>query len=218
MTKKYRAVIFDLDGTLLNTLDDLADSVNYALEQEKFPPRTTEEIRSFVGNGIRRLIELSTPRNATPQEVERVFEFFRNHYTENCCVKTKPYAGIPEILRFLREKQMKIAVVSNKNDAAAKRLISHFFDGLVDFTTGHREGGNRKPSPDGVNEALRFLGVPREEAVCIGDSEIDSQTAKNAGTDCILVDWGFRSHDSLIALNAEAVISAPTELEGLLYP
>lgn len=210
-----KAVIFDLDGTLLNTLEDLRDSVNAALRGEKLPERGLEEVRRFVGNGIRRLIERAVPEGTSEQQAERVFQAFRSHYMEHCRDKTRPYAGIPELLAQLRRRGVAMAIVSNKADMAVKELAVEFFP-EIQVAIGEREGIARKPAPDSVQEALRLLGVPREDALYVGDSDVDIATAANAGLPCAAVAWGFREEEFLRSLNPAYVISRPEELLEIL--
>lgn len=206
---KYQLAIFDLDGTLLNTLEDLADSVNYVMRCFGYPERTLAEVRNFVGNGIRKLLERSAPENTTAEEIDRLFEQFTAYYKEHCADKTRPYEGIPELLQTLREKGVKIAVVSNKADFAVKALCEQYFPGLLDEAVGERAGIARKPAPDTVNEVLKNLQIDKSQAVYIGDSEVDVLTAQNAELDCIAVNWGFRDTQILKEAGAEIIVSTP---------
>lgn len=208
----YQAVIFDLDGTLLDTLDDLADSVNYVLKKREFPERTKDEVRSFVGNGIHKLIERSVPENTADDIVEEVFEEFVPYYRTHCMEKTKPYDGIVELLHSLKLSGIRIAVVSNKADDAVHTLCNVCFANLFDEIVGERSGIARKPAPDSVNEVLRRLVLEPSQAVYIGDSDVDVETAKNAGMKCIAVDWGFRDRECLEAAGATEIVSGTTEL------
>ncbi|MBQ2973044.1 MAG: HAD family hydrolase [Clostridia bacterium] len=209
---KYDAVIFDLDGTLTDTLEDLKNSVNYALSQFGFPERNTEEIRSFVGNGVKRLIYLSVPEN-TPDEIsESCLSVFREHYNNHSCEKTKPYDGIADLLKLLKDNGIKTAVVTNKMHSAAEDIVKYFFDGLIDVTVGQIDGVAQKPQPDGVYRVLDLLGVSREKAVYVGDSEVDCITAKNAGIPCIGVMWGFRDRDVLIKNGADYIVDRPLDI------
>lgn len=212
MKHKYTLAIFDLDGTILNTLDDLAASVNAALAACALPPRTTDEVRSFVGNGIRRLIDRSVPKGTEKDLTDDVFARFKEHYALHCADRTAPYDGIIAVLEALRARGIKTAVVSNKADFAVKELCSRYFDGLLDEAIGEREGIKIKPAPDSVNEVLSRLGVSHENAVYIGDSDVDIQTAKNACMDCISVCWGFRSKDFLHENGAEVIAERPEQL------
>ena len=208
----FSAVIFDLDGTLLNTLEDLADSVNFALGQFGFPPRTYGEVRDFVGNGVSNLVRRSLPGGQKTPEFEDVLALFRRHYSENCRSKTRPYGGILELLRALSGAGIKMAVVSNKYDAAVKELVRLYFGDLIPVAIGESEKARRKPAPDTVLSALAQLGAAAEGAVYVGDSEVDLQTAKNAGLPCITVTWGFRDKASLAAAGAETMVDSVTEL------
>ena len=209
---KYQLAIFDLDGTLLNTLEDLADSVNYIMKQFGHPERTLAEVRCFVGNGIRKLIERSAPEATPAEEIDRMFEQFKIYYGAHCADKTKPYDGIMELLAELQKQGVKLAVVSNKADYAVKALCEQYFPGVFDEAVGERVGVARKPAPDTVNEVLKNQQMDKSQAVYIGDSEVDVQTAKNAGMDCIAVDWGFRDTSVLKEAGAEIIVSTPAEL------
>lgn len=209
---KYEAVIFDLDGTLTDTLADLHSSVNYALLKFGFPERTTEEIRSFVGNGVRRLIYLSVPQNTPDETSEECLSVFKEHYKINSLVETKPYDGIIEMLSELKKQKIKTAVVTNKMRSAAVDIVEFFFGGLIDNTVGQVDGISQKPQPDGIFKALDLLGVSKENAVYVGDSEVDCITAKNAGIPCIGVTWGFRDRDVLQENGADEIIDSPHEI------
>ena len=210
--KTYTTVIFDLDGTLLETLEDLTDSVNYALDFYHFPLRTIDEVRQFVGNGIRRLMELSVPDGFENPKFEETFELFKKHYNSNCQNKTKPYEGIYDMLTSLLEKKYKIAIVSNKIHSAVTALNQYYFKDFVTVAIGEREGISKKPSPDTVNEALRLLNSTKEKAVYVGDSDVDIATAKNAKMPCISVTWGFRDKDFLTTHGAKILIDSPIDL------
>lgn len=213
---KYKLVIFDLDGTILDTLEDLRNSVNFALKNNILPERTTEEIRRFVGNGIRLLIERAVPENTDSAVTEKVFSDFRDHYAVHNMDNTKPYDGIYTLLENIRIENVKTAVVSNKADFAVQKLIKLLFDGSFDFVLGERADINKKPAPDMVNEAIKQCGVTSEESVYVGDSEVDIETAKNSGIDCIIVDWGFREREFLIKNGAEKTVSSTEELFSAL--
>lgn len=209
---KYRLMIFDLDGTLLNTLEDLTDSVNYVLWKHGFPERTLEEVRGFVGDGIHKLLERSVPEGTAPFMVEECFKDFIPYYKAHCADKTRPYDGIPELLDRLRENGVKTAVVSNKADYAAKELCARYFPGMFDEVVGERVGIHRKPSPDSVNEVIRLLGATKEETVYVGDSDVDVQTAENAGIDGIFVAWGFKGEAFLKGAGAKVIVTRPEEI------
>lgn len=213
---KYKFAVFDLDGTILDTLDDLTDALNYALRTNGFPERSKEEVRQFVGNGIRRLIELGVPDRTSETDIDRVHSCFTDFYRCHCEDKTKAYDGIIDLLGRLKGKGIHLAVVSNKADYAVKKLCEKYFPGIFDTALGEREGIRRKPAPDSVNELLRTFGYRREESVYIGDSDVDIMTAENAGVDCISVDWGFRGRDFLRKSGAAAIASNPSQLYSLI--
>ena len=202
MQKKYNTVIFDLDGTLLDTLDDLTDSVNAVLANHRIQQYSREQIRSFVGNGIRRLMERAVPNGEQNPEFEQIYEEFREYYRVHCMDKTKPYPGIVDLLKQLSEEGCHLAIVSNKADFAVKKLRDHYFKGLVEVAIGERESVRRKPFPDTVYQALQELDADRSEAVYVGDSEVDLQTAENAQMDAVIVTWGFRDREVLISQGA----------------
>ena len=209
---KYMIAIFDLDGTILNTLEDLADSTNYALKTCGYPERTMDEVRQVVGNGIRKLMERAVPEGTPVEEIDRVHETFTTHYKVHCADKTRPYDGIMELLQNLKKDGCKLAVVSNKADYGVQELCKQYFDGVFDFAVGEREGIRKKPAPDSVNEVLKTLGCSRDRAVYIGDSDVDIQTAANAQMDHIIVEWGFRDVPFLIAKGAKVLVEKPEEI------
>lgn len=204
--------IFDLDGTILDTLDDLHDSVNYALSCADFPQRSLDDVRSFVGNGILKLVQRAVPEGTNDVDVDKVYAAFKDYYRQHCADKTKPYNGIVSALRKLKAEGYKLAVVSNKADFGVQILCKKYFDGLFEFAVGAKEGIRKKPYPDAVVEVLERMCVEKSEAVYIGDSDVDIETAKNAGLRCISVDWGFRSREFLLEHGAETIISCPDEL------
>ena len=214
---RYKAVIFDMDGTILDTLDDLAGSVNHSLQKYGYPIRSREEIRSFLGNGMVRLIHLSVPDGISKEAEEAVLNEHKSYYPLHSCDLTRPYDGIVDLLRKLKNHGFKTAVVSNKSDSNVKSLVSGFFDGLFDVSIGSTEGIARKPAPDMVNIALERLGVSKEDAIYIGDSEVDLNTAKNSFLDMITVTWGFRDKDHLIKNGATVFADTPREILDLLY-
>ena len=209
---KYKLAIFDMDGTILNTLEDLADSMNYSLEEHGYPKRTQAEVRSFVGNGIQKLVERAVPSEISKEEVKKVFDTFNNYYKSHCAIKTRPYDGINEVIQKMRDNGILTAVVSNKADYAVKSLCHDYFNGLFDFSVGDRQGYRRKPYPDSVNAVLEQFKIDKSEAVYIGDSEVDLQTAKNADMDVIMVSWGFRDEAFIKKQGAELVIHKPSEI------
>ena len=200
-------ILFDLDGTLLNTLEDLLDATNYALAQCGYPARTLSELRRFVGNGAENQIRMSLPAGASPEEVQRVLKIYKPYYTEHCQVKTRPYDGILESLAILKEKYP-IAVVSNKPDAAVKALCGQMFPGI--FALGEAPDCPRKPAPDMVHKACRAIGV--DTCVYVGDSEVDVRTAKNAGVPCLSVLWGFRDREDIEAAGGQYFCESPAQL------
>lgn len=214
--KKYDTVIFDLDGTLLNTLEDLADAVNYVMEKNGFPKRTLEEVRHFVGNGIRRLMEQAVPKHVTEEAFEQVFEEFRSYYTEHCQIKTRAYDGIMRLLNELYKKQYAMAIVSNKNHAAVCELNDIYFQKYINVAIGQKDGIRKKPAPDTVLQALKELKKTTENAIYVGDSEVDFATAENSGMDCVLVTWGFRTKEELAEFYPKAFINYPEELLAVL--
>ncbi len=211
-------VIFDLDGTLLNTLEDLTDSVNHAMEEFGFPLHTIEEIRSFVGNGAPTLIERSIPQGKENPSYDAVLAAFKEHYAAHCEDKTNPYEGIMELLAQLKEKGYRMAVVSNKFDGAVKRLCGKYFGDYIEAAIGESADVKRKPAPDTVYQALCELSCDASRAVYVGDSEVDIQTAKNASLPCISVTWGFRTEERLKDAGADGklMIRNPQELVPLL--
>lgn len=213
---KYRLAIFDLDGTLLNTLDDLADAANHVLSEAGFPTRTTDEIRRFVGNGYQKLIERAVPAGTGEDKINEVLSAFKSYYVTHCALKTAPYPGVREMLKTLTKKGIKVAIVSNKGDAAVKELNELYFKGLVPFAQGECEGVRRKPAPDTVNRVLEKFGTDRSDAVYIGDSDVDVETGKNAGMDCISVLWGFRDEEFLRAHGAKLFAKDTRELTDLI--
>ena len=208
----YQLLIFDLDGTILDTLEDLYLSVNYALKKQDFPERSLEEVRNFVGNGIRKLIERAVPEGTEEQKIQQVHQEFTEYYALHCKDNTRPYAGITEVLKTCREKGIKTAVVSNKADYAVQILCKDYFPELFDIAVGEKQGVKRKPAPDSVQAVLNALQIPKEQALYIGDSDVDIQTAENAGMHCISVTWGFRNREFLIQHHAEKLVSSPEEL------
>ncbi|MGN0350887.1 MAG: HAD family hydrolase [Roseburia sp.] len=200
-------VIFDLDGTLLNTLEDLADAVNAALEKHGKPARSIEEIRCFVGNGVRLLIERAVPEGTAVSETDEIFADFKAHYALHCNDKTRPYDGVLEVMQQLKEAGYHLAIVSNKLDSAVKELSEIYFKGLVDVAIGERPGVARKPAADMVESALQELGAEKEHAVYVGDSDVDYATAVNSGLPCISVLWGFRDQEFLEEKGADCFVS-----------
>ena len=214
----YQAVIFDLDGTLLDTLEDLKDGVNHALKLQNYPERSLDEVRNFVGNGIQKLIERAVPAGTEKEKQQIVFQEFRSYYTSHCRIKTRPYIGIMELLQVLKQNHIAMAIVSNKNDAAVKELSKYYFADYIDVAIGEREGIRKKPAPDSVFEAMRLLKSEKNHTVYVGDSDVDRETAANSGLDCVSVTWGFREEKLLQALKPEYLIREPNMKYSCLVP
>ena len=212
----YQAAIFDMDGTLLNTLDDLAASTNAALSAHGMPRRETDEVRQFVGNGIPNLIRRAVPAGTDEATQRAVFKTFCEHYALHDADRTAPYPGILELLEQLAAEGVRCAVVSNKGDFAVQALCEHYFPGAFAFAVGEREGVRRKPAPDTVDAALEALGIAAKDAIYIGDSEVDVATAEAAGLDCVIVTWGFRSVDTLLEAGARMLVDTCEELHEVI--
>ena len=215
--KAYEAVVFDLDGTLLNTLDDLCDSVNYALAKKQYPLRTIDEVRCFVGNGVEKLVLRAVPEGTSNEDAMETLAIFKEHYKDNSQNKTKPYDGIMELLKELKDKEFKMAIVSNKFNDAVKDLNKEFFSEYIEFAYGECETIRKKPNPDAVFKALKDLKVEKHQAVYVGDSDVDIQTAENSGLDCISVSWGFRTRQELEMSGAVSIIDEPMDLMDIIY-
>ncbi len=213
---EMQTVIFDLDGTLLDSLQGLADSVNYVCETEGFPQRSLEEIRNFVGNGITLLLRRALPANLGEADFSRCSQQFRQHYSAHMCESTKPYPEIPALLDALHARGVRTGVVSNKVDSATRQLVQTLLGSRVDIAIGERVGVPRKPAPDSVWAAMQVLGARRETTLYVGDSDVDMQTAKAAGLVSVGVTWGFRSEALLRQSGAQHIIHAPMELLTLL--
>jgi HAD hydrolase, family IA, variant 3 len=210
--RDFKTYIFDLDGTLLSTLNDLASSTNYALRWAGMPERTIEEVRMFVGNGVKLLMERAIPEGVNNPKFEKTYAKFREHYMEHNLDTTRPYDGVPELLHELKRRGKHLAIVSNKFYAATQDLAKHFFPDTIEVAIGERENIRKKPAPDTVLEALRQLNVSKEDAVYIGDSDVDIMTAKNCGLPCISVLWGFRDKDFLIEHGGSLFVEKPIEI------
>ncbi len=215
--RAYEAIIFDLDGTLLNTLEDLQDSVNYAMGKKGYPKRSLEEVRCFVGNGVEKLIMRAVPEGTSKEDTLQALEIFKRHYSVNSKNKTKPYDRIKELLAALKQQGFKMAIVSNKFDAAVKELNREFFAEYIECAYGECESIRKKPNPDAVYKALEDLKVTKEQAVYVGDSDVDILTAKNSGLDCISVTWGFRNRQELEMKGAVSIIDEPMDLMDIVY-
>lgn len=207
-----KAIIFDLDGTLLDTLQDLANAVNAALAMNEMPERTLDEVRRFVGNGVRNLMLQAVPGGDSNPSFEKTFSDFKTYYGLHCKENTAPYAGVPEMLQELKTRGVKAAIVSNKIDFAVKELDREYFAGMTGAAIGEMEGVARKPAPDTVNKAMAELGVTAEECIYVGDSDVDIMTAKNAGMPCISVTWGFRDRAFLEAHGADLYADTPEQV------
>lgn len=208
----YHAVIFDMDGTILNTLDDLTDSLNYVLEKMGYSVHSTQEIAGFLGNGVNVLVRSALPAGVGEEKTEEFLNAFKARYKDHLRDKTRPYDGVMEVLYTLRERGVKTAVVSNKFDAAVKLLSGEYFDGLLMSAVGESDTVRKKPAPDGVLMAMKELGVTPDETLYVGDSEVDVETAKNTGIACVGVTWGFRKKEVLIQAGAEYIIDQPKAL------
>lgn len=219
---KYNTVIWDLDGTLLDTLQDLCNATNYALRKWQLPERSIDEVRNFVGNGVRKLILRAVPQNTDEELTEKVFSTFRTYYVEHCRDTTCLYPGISQVLRELHDKGIRQAVVSNKLQAGVTELAEEWFADTIDVAIGEREGTNRKPARDMVDIALKELteknGIDANDvrAVYIGDSDVDILTARNSSLPCISVLWGFRNKEFLTAHGAETMVSDPKDILPLV--
>lgn len=213
---RYKLAVFDLDGTVLNTIGGLTHAVNAALAMNGLPARSREEVQAMVGNGTRKLIERALGEDADPELISKVYSDYQKYYAENCSYDTYPYDGIKQMLIKLNEAGIKCAVVTNKPDLPARKLIEEHFGSLIVVTHGNVPEVPVKPDPTFVHMTMEELGVSSEETVYIGDSDVDIKTAAAAGTDCISVDWGFRTHEFLVENGAETIVSRPSELADYL--
>ncbi|MDO5804714.1 MAG: HAD-IIIA family hydrolase [Eubacteriales bacterium] len=210
------AVIFDLDGTLLNTLGDLRAATNHALEVRGLPPHSMEEIRQFIGNGIRLLICRAMPEGTPEAEIDAALDDFKAYYAAHIHDRTVPYDGIPQLLTALRKRGIKVAVLSNKIDSASQQLIEYFFPGKTDVVFGEHVGVPRKPDPTSCRMVMQQLGVQPEQVLYVGDSGTDMQTAKNAGLYAVGVTWGFRSKEVLLEYGADILVHRPEQILQIL--
>lgn len=211
-----RLVIFDLDGTLLYTLEDLMNSVNYALGLYGYKTCSLDEISSFVGNGVEQLMRKAVPADITEKDFELCFSCFKDHYSKHCCELTRPYPGIIELLERLKSRGVKVGVVSNKYQSAAEDVCRHYFEGLYDIVVGESETCKRKPSPDGINMICEEFGVAKDETIFFGDTEVDVQTGDNAGVYCVSVLWGFRDKEFLSRNGAHLFVEDPLYIADML--
>ena len=211
-----KAIIFDLDGTLLDTLRDLTLSTNAALAAFSLPPRTEEEVRAFVGNGVEKLMERAVPAGRANPSFAPCLDYFRTHYKVHCLDHTAPYPGVPEVLERLQKASIRTAIVSNKFDAAVKELAAHYFGSLIDLAVGESAAVRKKPAPDAVLAVMRALSVSPAECVYVGDSDVDVETGRNAGVRTIGVLWGFRDEACLRRAGGTELAHAPHDLLPLL--
>ncbi len=209
---KYENYIFDLDGTLLNTIDDLAISCNEALKAYNMPTYTLDEVRGFVGNGVKKLLERTVPNGTDNPLFEETFAYFRQHYLAHGMDHTGPYGGIMDMLRQMKQDGKKVAVVSNKFCAATQELVAHYFGDLVDMAIGESKNVRKKPAPDMVLEVMHQLGATTDNTVYVGDSDVDIDTARNCTLPCISVLWGFRSKEFLLDHGAVTLASTPADI------
>ena len=212
----YKLAIFDLDGTLLDTLGDLASAVNFALRKFSFPERTVDEVRSFIGNGVVKLMERSTPDGIDGDTQQRCLDTFRKYYLQHMSDTTAPYANVTALLSDLRKKGVKIAVVSNKLHPAVEDLCESYFPGLIDKAVGVSVEEERKPSPINVIKTMELYEADADNCIYIGDSEVDVQTAHNAGIKCIGITWGFRDKDCLEANGCDFIADTADEVKDLI--
>ncbi|MBR2807754.1 MAG: HAD family hydrolase [Oscillospiraceae bacterium] len=213
---RYKAVLFDMDGTVLDTLDDLADSVNRSLREFGLPEVSRFQVGQSLGNGAKYLIRHCLPEGSDEALCEQVLSFYKPWYDAHCRIKTKPYDGILQLMEALRADGIHQAIISNKPDSAVQELAEAFFSGLMDVVIGESPAVKRKPSPDTVLAAASQMGLMASDCVYIGDTEVDLETARNAGMDCIPVSWGFRTEEQLRATGAEEIIRSPEDLKKKL--
>ena len=213
---KYQAVLFDMDGTVLDTLDDLCDSISHSLAEFSLPQVSREHVRQCLGNGAAFLVSHSIPAGSSPELEANVLAFYKPWYDAHCLIKTAPYEGILPMMQSLKEQGLRLAIISNKPDRAVQELSDAFFPGLLELSVGESPSVRRKPAPDTVLTAASQIGLSVDQCVYVGDSEVDLQTARNAGMDCISVTWGFRDEAQLIEAGASVLVRTPEELESLL--
>lgn len=213
---KYKAVIFDMDGTILNTLEDLKNATNYSLRQFGMPERSLEEVRMFVGNGIRKLVERAVPAGTSGEKIDQILDVFLEYYEIHSADNTSPYPGILELVEKLKKSGIKTAVSTNKADVPAQELGREYFNGIFDLIVGQQDGLKVKPAPDSVNKILSILDIQKKDAIYIGDSDVDVQTAKNSGLDFIGVSWGFRGREFLEKNGAKNIVDNANEILDLV--
>lgn len=213
---KYSACIFDLDGTVLDTLQDLANSVNFALKQKGYPLRSVDEVRSFVGNGIPMLIKRAVPFGTAENDIAETLSVFKEHYSIHLNDNTRPYPGVCEMLELLKQNGIKTAVVTNKAHDAACELTASFFGSLIDVTVGQKDGVPTKPDPETLREAMKATGADEKTSIFIGDSDVDVLTAHNGNLKCIGVTWGFRNRKNLLSAGADFLADTAQEIIEIL--
>ncbi len=213
---KYNTIIFDLDGTLLNTLDDIADSINIMLAGEGYPARSREDVREFIGNGAKNLVRKALPETASEEAVARCLAVYRKIYLDNMFQKTGPYEGIDHTLKELKSLGVKIGVVSNKPHDATREMCEFYFGGILDAVIGDNPERKKKPAPDNIFEILKLLGSDKAKTLYVGDSDVDMETAKNSGLDCAGVTWGYRSEETLTEHGADYIVENPSQLIRLI--
>ena len=213
---KYKNIIFDLDGTLLDTLLDLHASVNYSMDKLGFPRRTVDEVRRFVGNGVKVLIRRAAPDDITGEQYNAAYAAFQEHYRVHNRDNTAPYDGVCGLMKELKARGHKVAIVSNKLDFAVQALKDEFFSGLCDAAVGDSDATRTKPEPDMVYKALDEMGASADESVYIGDTDVDLATAENSGMPCISVTWGFRSRAELEGYGAKTIVDTADEILELV--
>lgn len=215
--ENIKAVVFDLDGTLLDTLADLANATNWALRWNGLPERTLDEVRQFVGNGVQQLMRRAVPEGTSEEVFAKTFSDFKDYYVVHCQEKTRLYDGVPEMLKALKSQGFRLAIVSNKLQAGVDELYDRYFSDTVEVAVGERPEVNRKPAPDMVMAALVALGVTVDEAVYVGDSDVDLLTARNSGLPCISVLWGFRDRPFLEAHGATCFAEKPSDVLSFIH-
>ena len=213
---RCKAVLFDMDGTVLDTLGDLTNAVNHTLRVFGMPERTRREAASFLGNGAAYLVSHSVPSGCSPELEAEVLAFYKPWYDAHCLIKTAPYEGILPMMHALKKQGLRLAIISNKPDRAVQELSAAFFPDLLELSVGESPSVRRKPAPDTVLTAAAQIGLSVDQCVYVGDSEVDLLTARNAGMDCISVTWGFRDEPQLIEAGAVTLVHTPKELEELL--
>ena len=208
----YKAVLFDMDGTVLDTVGDLTDAINVSLEKFGFPARSQEEVKSFLGKGPAHFVNCAVPEGTDEKTRQQVLAFYEPYYDSHCQIKTAPYPGVMELLKTLKARNVKLAVISNKQEPAVKALAEQHFAGLLELAVGTSASIRCKPDPSAVLAAMAELGVEKSETLYVGDMDVDLNTARNAGIDCVCVAWGFLGRKKLEALGAEHIVDSAEEL------